>query len=119
MAGQKHPLQIAAELHARGEIAQAEQMYRAILQQRPGDPQVWHLLGVAALQQGRNDEAVDLIGQAIAKDPKSAEYHNNLGIALDALEQREPAIDSFRRAIALRNLYPEAHNNLAGTLAAV
>jgi Flp pilus assembly protein TadD len=108
-------LKQAAELHSRGDLKQAERLYREILASKPNDPQVLHLLGVAMLQQGRQSDAVELIGRSIELNPKASDARNNLGIALDNLKQYDDAIASFRRAIELNPKYPEAHNNLGGT----
>jgi Flp pilus assembly protein TadD len=119
MAFSRNELRQAAAQHARGEIAQAEAKYRELLTHAPGNAELLHLIGVAALQQNRKEEAVDLMQQAVQINPKIAEYHNNLGIALDALDRREESVASYREALKLKPVYPEAHNNLAGTLAMV
>ena len=94
-------------------------MYRKLLESRPDNPQLMHLLGVAVFQQNRAEEAATLIQRAIERDPKPAEYHNNLGIVLDALRRSEESEASYRRAISIKPDYAEAHNNLAGTLLAL
>ena len=94
-------------------------MYRNLLESRPDNPQLMHLLGVAVFQQNRAEEAATLIQRAIERDPKPAEYHNNLGIVLDALRRSEESEASYRRAISIKPDYAEAHNNLAGTLLAL
>lgn len=106
-------------MHAKGAVADAETIYRKLLETTPNDPQLLHLAGVAAFQLGRATEAVELITRAVQSDPNAAEYHNNLATVLDGLGRHEDAIASYRRAIALKPHYPEAHNNLAGTLLAI
>ena len=51
-------LQQAVRLHQAGELVAAENLYRKILRVDPRHPDVLHLLGVAAHQQRRHDEAV-------------------------------------------------------------
>ncbi len=63
-----------------------------------------HFLGVIAYQQGRNAQAVELISQALAIDPRQPAAHSNLGNALEALGELERAAASYREALAL---YPE------------
>jgi Tfp pilus assembly protein PilF len=110
--------QIATRLHTTGHVAEAEPLYRQLLEQRPDDAQVLHLLGLVCFQTGRPQDAVELIQKAIAKNDKIPDYHSNLGVVLDALKQQDQAGESFRRALALKPNYPEAHNNYAGFLAA-
>ena len=43
-----------------------------------------HLLGALMHQSGRSDEAISLIRQAIAIEPRNPDYHYNLGSALNA-----------------------------------
>ncbi len=113
------PIREASKLHAQGKVQEAELMYRNLLESRPDNPQLMHLLGVAVFQQNRAEEAATLIQRAIERDPKPAEYHNNLGIVLDALRRSEESEASYRRAISIKPDYAEAHNNLAGTLLAL
>jgi predicted O-linked N-acetylglucosamine transferase (SPINDLY family) len=93
----------------------AEKLYRNILDFQPDLPDALHLLGVAASQGGRHQEAENLIARAIAKNPKSPDYRNNLGLALRALGRFGEAAEAFRAAIALKPGYSEAMNNLALT----
>jgi len=48
-------LRIARQHHKAGQLAQAETLYRQILQQQPNHPDALHLLGVIAYQAGRHD----------------------------------------------------------------
>jgi protein O-GlcNAc transferase len=75
-------LQLALAHHQAGRLAEAEALYRQILTQQPNHTDSLHLLGVIALQFGRDDVAVDLISKAISIKPNIQEGHNNLGIAL-------------------------------------
>src|SRR5437762_13944862 len=83
--GQSRELLQAADMHAKGAVADAEKIYRKLLQTTPNDPQLLHLAGVAAFQLGRATEAVELITRAVQSDPSAAEYHNNLATVLDSL----------------------------------
>ena len=57
-------LTTAIELHQRGRIDEAERAYRDILNAEPNNTGASHLLGVIRHQQGRHEEAMDLIGRA-------------------------------------------------------
>ena len=54
----------ALALHRSGRVGEAERLYRQALEGDPDNVEALHLLGVAALQQGRAAEAVERIGQA-------------------------------------------------------
>lgn len=101
----------ALRLHQQGQLAQANQMYNAILQANPRHFGALHMLGVLAYQTGHHQAACDLIAQAIAQQPKDPGPHVNRGLALGALGLREEALTHFDRAIALRADFAEAHVN--------
>ena len=103
--------QHALALHRQARLADAERSYFDVLQQQPAHAEAWHMLGVVALQTGRLDNAVALIGQAIALHEPDAAAHNNRAIALQKLGRIDAALAGFDRAIALAPDYAEAHNN--------
>jgi len=51
----------ATRLHAQGQLAAAERLYRQIIQAYPDHPGAIHQLGILAHGVGRHDAAVDLI----------------------------------------------------------
>ncbi|MHB1422114.1 MAG: tetratricopeptide repeat-containing sulfotransferase family protein [Gemmataceae bacterium] len=102
----------AIAYHQRGELAQAEQRYRAILAAQPDHADALHLLGVLALQCGRTQVAIELMEHAIARQPSNAAYHANLAEAYNAAGQGERAIACCQLALSLQPVYPEAANNL-------
>lgn len=93
--------QKALDCHAQGQIAEAEVIYKEILQAEPRHFHALHLLGVAAGQLGRAQEAVDLISRAIEIDPGDPATHSNRGNALRDLQRYDEALASYDRAIAL------------------
>jgi tetratricopeptide (TPR) repeat protein len=104
--------------HQRGQLAEAEQIYRQILDLDPHHADSLHLLGVLAHQVGRNDIAVELIRKAIAADKRPAAYHSNLGTAFQAQGKLEEAAASYQRALALNPGLAEAQMNLGVILQA-
>jgi tetratricopeptide (TPR) repeat protein len=108
--------QSAIQFHQAGRMADAEAGYRRILQRVPGHPDALHLLGVLAGQVGRPDVAIDLIRQAIANNPTTADYHCNLGEIYRRAGRIDDAIASQRRAIQLRPNYVNAFSNLGTAL---
>jgi Flp pilus assembly protein TadD len=71
-------LDITVQHHPAGNLQQAQEIYYEILKVDPHHADALHLLGVIAHQMGRHQMAIDHIGQAIARNPCQASYHNNL-----------------------------------------
>jgi protein O-GlcNAc transferase len=109
-------LQTAVDHHQRGQLAQAERIYRGILERIPDQADALHLLGVLAGQQNHPEEAVELIGRAIAAKPNLAPFHCNMGNALVAVGRNDDAIAAFEKSIAIDPRYFPAHYALAITL---
>jgi protein O-GlcNAc transferase len=105
-------LKAAIGLHQGGQLAEAEALYRGILEREPDHPEALHLLGVAAHQRGQNERAVELIARAIALDPHQPTYHGNLGVALRGLGRLDEAGAALREALRLWPEYPDAHSNI-------
>jgi predicted O-linked N-acetylglucosamine transferase (SPINDLY family) len=99
--------------HRQNELEQAERQYRLVLAKDGGHHVALLLLGALLLQEQRNDEAVGLLRQGVARAPDHANLFVNLGEAYRRLEDWENAAASLRRAIALQPGLAEAHYNLA------
>ena len=108
-------IQTALEHHRAGRLAQAEEIYKQVLQADPSHPDALHYLGAIAIDQGRYEEAADLIGRAIRIKPSRSMYYN-LGNALRELNKLDEAVENFRHALALDPNYAEAYTNLGGVL---
>ena len=104
--------------HQAGRLAEAEQLYTRILAAAPGHADCRHFLGVLALQTGRTELAVRLIGDALAADGRDPARHNTLGNALHGLGRLDEAAASYRLALALKPDYAGARYNLANVLQA-
>ncbi len=106
----------AVALHRKGELGEAEKIYRRILAAQPQNPDALHLLGLIASASGRNSEAVELISKAVALNPGVADFHNNLGNALFALGQLAQAELSFHESIRLDPGVADYYGNLGRLL---
>ena len=109
-------LRVAVEHHQAGRLAEAEALYRRVLETHPGNGQVLNLLGLVAHQSGRHKEAVAVITEAIAKMPPNTHFLLNLGVAQKALGHTPEAIASYRRALEIDPAYAAAHHNLGNAL---
>lgn len=105
-------IKLALRHHHAGELAQAETIYRQILQVEPSHPDALQLLGVVANQAGQPEIAIELIGRSIQLYPQNPYAYNNIGEAYRALNRLDEAIHAYRQALALLPEFPEAHNNL-------
>jgi tetratricopeptide (TPR) repeat protein len=104
--------------HQAGQLPQAEQLYRQILQADPRHADALHLLGVLISQGGRDDLAIAYIQQALAVKPNVAVFHNNLGFSLQALGRLDEAAFHYQQAVSLKPDFAGAHNNLGNVLRA-
>src|SRR5580692_2725959 len=95
------PMRRALALHQRGMLAEAETTYREILQANPNNVAALHMMGVVALQTGRPEQGVELIGKALRLNDRGAAAHNDLGVGFQALRRYDEALASYDRAIAL------------------
>lgn len=102
----------ALAAHRSGDLTAAERGYRAFLDARPGHPDTEHLLGVLLYQRGDAAAGLARIDAAIARNPRTAEYHANRALTLLALRRPADAEAAARTALALREAFPEAHNTL-------
>ena len=100
MTGIEARLDAALADHMAGRFEAARRGYLEILAADASEHRALHLLGVLALDAGRPDLAVDLIGRAIALADGVAAYHNNLGNALRAAGRIAAAISAFRDALS-------------------
>jgi tetratricopeptide (TPR) repeat protein len=105
--------QIALRHHQAGQLPQAEQVYRQILQAHPCHFEAMHMLGVLALQAGRHEAALGLISNAIRIEGNIAGLHHSLGEAYLAGGKLDDAQACFSKAANLDPALPQPHLQLA------
>lgn len=106
----------AHSFHRNGQLAQAEPLYRQVIQLQTNHADAHHMLGLICYQTNRKQEAVKHIEQALAFNPRHLDYLNNYGLALRASSQPEAALKSFQQAILLQPKDLDVQLNLANTL---
>lgn len=106
-----HMLRQAVALQQNGALAEAEELYREILELKPRHFDALQLLGSLALQAGRVQEGIEFLKKALAINAKQAPLHSNLAYALNALQRFDEALASADRALALQSGFPDALNN--------
>jgi Flp pilus assembly protein TadD len=103
-----------ALLHA-GRLAEAEAAARALLAPGRTAP-VLHVLGCIRAQAGARDEALALLDEAIALDPRDASFLNNRARVLGEVGRLDDAVRDLRRAIELQPAFAAARRQLAQML---
>jgi tetratricopeptide (TPR) repeat protein len=104
-------LQNAIALHQRGQMVEAERIYRNILKASRNHFDAQHLLGILKHEQGRNSEALGLIGAALKEKPNEAAALANYGVVCNALKRFDEALACCDKAIALKPDFEAAFNN--------
>lgn len=104
-------LAIAVRMHRAGDLADAETLYRRILDVAPDYADAVHFYGVLLHHRDRSEGALALIERSIALDPTAGRY-NNLGNVLVERGRLDEAIDAYRESVALDPADADVYNNL-------
>jgi Tfp pilus assembly protein PilF len=103
-----------AQIHTRaGRVAEAESIYRAIVDADPGCHAAYQELALLAFGAGRLLLAAELLKSAISLDCNIALYFRNYGEICRRLGYFDEAVGAARRACALASNDIDAHFNLA------
>src|SRR5215510_2671224 len=105
----------AMALHRGGQLSAAEPIYLHILKS-PLQFEAQCMLGLLRSDQGRYQEAVDLIGAALKTRPESLQALSIYNLTLLKAGRLEEALSSFDKFLALRPDTPEALCGRATTL---
>ena len=106
----------AVAAHRRGDLGEAERLYRQVLGAAPASFAARHMLGVLRAQSGDTSEALELIGAALALKPDAPEALFNYGNVLKGTGRLEEALVAYERALSVRPGYAAARNARAETL---
>ncbi len=112
-------LQNGFQRHQSGQLKDAANIYRQIIDVDPDHPDANFLLGSLLLQTGDPAQAAELLSRAIAATPDQPMYHSTMGSALFQLGRIDEAANSFRKAIAVDANFFDAHNSLGNALSAM
>jgi len=74
-------------------------------------------LGVTLAQQGKLDQAIPTLREAVRLKPDYAQAQHNLGVALAHQGRPDEAVACFRQALQCKPDYAEACYNLGNVLA--
>ncbi|PWT83062.1 MAG: glycosyltransferase [Acidobacteria bacterium] len=102
----------AFQRHQEGSLAEAESLYRQVIQTEPWHPEAWCFLGVLQVQQGRLEDAAASLQEAIRLRPQFAEAHCNLGTVFLHQRKLDRAVACYQEALRIQPALPDAHSNL-------
>ncbi len=109
-------IKLAIRQHQAGQVHQAAQTCRQLLERLPNQFEAWHLLGVIAHQDRRFDEAIGHYRKALGANPNHVDTYNNLGVAFHEQGKIDEAIAHYEKVLAVRPNSADAHNNYANAL---
>ena len=103
---------IAVDLHTKGKITDAKNIYEKILEVKPEHFLALSNLGIVFSQLREFERALELFNKVILINPKYAEGYNNLGNALFELSEFDKSLNCYKKAVKLDSNFSDAFNNL-------
>ena len=104
---------IAIQLLQNGNLAKAEEAFRAMLEQAPQDAGTINNLGLAMLYQGKMQQVIPLYQDALHRFPEIPDLHYNLGLAYHKAGVFTKARLCYQQATRLRPSFCDAFRNLS------
>jgi len=102
MSSVENSMRLALTEHRAGRFAEAQRLYRRVLEVRPDDAEAWNNLAMVIDETGDSQGAMECWRKAIALRPDYAEAHNHLGLVLDRIGDCSGAIAEWKEAARLR-----------------
>ena len=109
-------LENAATLIRENRIAEAEQRLNSILKMAPNEAGALNLLGTVRAQQGRLNDAENLLTRAAQIDPTAVAVHMNLAFLYLLKKAPEKTISELKKVVSLEPNNIEANYKLARLL---
>ena len=103
---------LAVNLHTKGKINDAKNIYEKILEVKPDHFFALGNLGIIFSQLKKFKEAIEFFNKTLKINPKYAEGHNNLGNVYYELSEFGKSLDCYKKAIKLSPNFSDAFNNL-------
>jgi hypothetical protein len=104
---------IAARQERAGSLEEAGRLLNYMLAVAPNQPDALHMSGIVAFRQGRQEEALAKMEQAIAHGVDIALYLRNICEVYRTLNRLDDAVTAAKRAVALAPSDPLCLHNLA------
>jgi protein O-GlcNAc transferase len=109
-------LQRAVQAHNRGNVEEAEALYRSVLKSDQHNFPALNMLGILQGQRRNFAEAIALLEQALKVNPQSPEVYANLGHIYFQSGNLPQAAASYTKALAIKPDFALAHSNYSGVL---
>ncbi len=109
-------MDMAVELHKRGELDEASTLYNDVLKVVPEHPDALHFLGVASHQMGDSEAAIKLVERSLELAPGHPDALNNLANILRESGKLEKAEKTYREVLQFAPEHPETLVNMATIL---
>ncbi len=101
----------AKNLHLKGRIKEAQNLYLKLIQKYKENDKLYFLLGTTFLQIEKYNQAINYLNISIKLNSQFADSYNNLGIALAETNNFSDAIKNYDKAIKLKGKFEDAHLN--------
>ena len=95
-------LEAAAKAIRKGQLEQAQTIYREIAERHPDCADAWFGLGTINSRTGRSQDTILMLERAMAISGPLPEYHHNMGGAKASLGRFAEADAHYREAIRMR-----------------
>jgi hypothetical protein len=105
----------AAKLHNKGDLQRACQIYDRLLAQKPDYGHLLYAYGTALSQSQMFGLAINMLRQAVGKDPNNHEAWHNLGLSYRTMGMLDEAIGAYQ-VVLTKNLTPVEKCALYGNL---
>ncbi len=108
---------LARTLERQGDLDQAENAYRQLVEKHPDEPVVLHRLAVLTDRHQRYEESASLFQRALELQPDNPNLLCDIGYSLYLQCRWDEAESNLRQAIAVDPRHRRAHNHLGMLLA--
>jgi len=109
----------ACQLHQCGEPAEAERLYRRLLELLPNMWQLYYNFGLLLYEQKQFQDAHELYQKAVSLTNPDNDLFYNLALCQKALGRYQQAIASYQKALAIDSEDIDSRYNLAGCFTAL
>lgn len=111
-------LATAARHLKEGRVDAAADLLHAVVAERPGSAEAWHLLSRVATVRNRPETAAEALRRALALDNGRATWWFDLGNAMKSALRYDSAVEAYQRALRMQDS-PDFRYNLANTYKAM
>ena len=102
----------AVDLHKKGALDKAKEIYDKILKQDPVNTEVLKLSAIIDMQLNNYSQALYYINKSIKTNNTIAELYSIKGISLKNLKRYDEALSSFQKAIEIDRNFVDAYFNM-------